>query len=458
VTGEELIRQIVIQAKDERYGRDHGWIVVRLPVSERDLSQYIKEAGGRGLLKVAEVTNFDSEFEEWKIVNITASGLQFLEEKNASRADFDIKPTEETERQPQPDKSAKLYFWTGLFVALVAVGLPLIGVTVNVWLGGALLAIAFFSIIRAFWIWEKSSRFHILLRVGTIGVAAILYFGLAGRQIVNQYKSDHLTKNRSPLTANTKTESTAPLIPVEKPAKKASHVNAAIPPLRGSDEFLTYVMIDSNKKVFCTNKMPQVRLESCNEIHTVFERMPKNENVVSALASVLQHDLVAIIFAAGQRWGMYGAGDRAFIHDFVAPIEPPDGQTYTPHFVSQMPGSELFPDGLRFMWNEPRMKLPKATSLSLMQLPTENQGPVCNTVRLERKGYYRIDVCFKRYQEIALLPKEYEQTEAGQINTYAFEVIVDWTVERSHDASFAVEDYDRWARQLAGRIRDRLLF
>lgn len=92
---------------------------------------------------------------------------------------------------PEPDKSAKIYFWIGLFVALGALGLPLIGVTVNVWLGGVILAIAFFCIVRAFWIWEKSSRFHILLRLGTIAVAAVLYFGLAGRQIISEYRVDH---------------------------------------------------------------------------------------------------------------------------------------------------------------------------------------------------------------------------------------------------------------------------
>lgn len=92
---------------------------------------------------------------------------------------------------PAPDKSAKIYFWVGLFIALCAWGLPLIGVAVNVWLGGAILAIAFFCMVRAFWMWEKSSSFHIHLRIGTIVVAAILYFRLAGRQIINQYRLDH---------------------------------------------------------------------------------------------------------------------------------------------------------------------------------------------------------------------------------------------------------------------------
>ncbi len=89
------------------------------------------------------------------------------------------------------DSSARIYFWIGLFVTLAALGLPLIGVTVNVWLGGAILAIAFFCIVRAFWIWERSSRFHIVLRIGTVAIAAVLYFGLAGRQIINRYRQDH---------------------------------------------------------------------------------------------------------------------------------------------------------------------------------------------------------------------------------------------------------------------------
>jgi hypothetical protein len=321
-----------------------------------------------------------------------------------------------------------------------------------------MLTLAFVSVVRAFWIWEKSSKFHVLLRIGTIAVAAFVYFGFTGRQILTQYRAEHSTEKVETLPRDSGIKS-IPADSAEKPTKRTSKLGPTLPPLRGQTEFLTYVMLDSSSKVFCSSKMQPIRLESCNEIHNIFEKIPKTENdTPSALASVLQHDAVAMIFAAGQRWGMYGAGDRAFVHDFVAPIEPSDVQTYTPHSVTQMAESDYFPDGLRFMWNQPQMKLPKDTKISFLDVPSENQGPVCNVVRLERKAYYRMDFCFKKYQDIALPPQEYESEQVGQINAHAFEVIVSWTVERSHDATFVVADYDNWAKQLAGRIQNRLMF
>jgi Hypothetical protein (DUF2513) len=87
MTGEKLIRKIVLQAKNQTLGTDQGgWVVISLPkVSERYLSLYIKEAHDRGLLKAVNVTNNDSPRDEWKILDITATGLQFLEETRRSR-------------------------------------------------------------------------------------------------------------------------------------------------------------------------------------------------------------------------------------------------------------------------------------------------------------------------------------------------------------------------------------
>jgi hypothetical protein len=111
MNSEELIRQIVLQAKSEQYGRDRGWIVVKLPISDRDLSLYVKEAGDRGLVEVTNLTSLDSGYDEWKIRGITALGLRFLQH-----------PTSETasDKHPEADKSAKIYFLVGSFVALLA--------------------------------------------------------------------------------------------------------------------------------------------------------------------------------------------------------------------------------------------------------------------------------------------------------------------------------------------------
>lgn len=115
-------------------------------------------------------------------------------------------------------RSARIYFWIGLFVALGALGLPLIGVAVNVWLGGAVLAIAFYCIVRAFWIWERSSTWHVLLRIGTIAIAAVIYFLMVGRQMVAEWHKEH------PIVAVKSPEPVPPTSPApapkEPPAKK----------------------------------------------------------------------------------------------------------------------------------------------------------------------------------------------------------------------------------------------
>lgn len=105
VTVEKLIREILVQARNQPHGKDSGgWIVTRVPrVSERDLSLHIKEASHRGLLKAVDVTNHDSPHDEWKVLGITASGLQFLEETKRSR-------------------KARLFLWTAILALIGFLG------------------------------------------------------------------------------------------------------------------------------------------------------------------------------------------------------------------------------------------------------------------------------------------------------------------------------------------------
>lgn len=104
MSGQKIIREILLQSRDQLRGRDNGWIVVRVPrVSERDLSLYIKEASQQGLLTATEVGSFDSPHEEWKILDITASGLQFLEET-------------------KPSRKVRLALWAGLFALIAFLG------------------------------------------------------------------------------------------------------------------------------------------------------------------------------------------------------------------------------------------------------------------------------------------------------------------------------------------------
>jgi hypothetical protein len=79
----------------------------------------------------------------------------------------------------------------GLVLGLLGLGLPMIGVSVNLVLGGVTLFMAFGLIAWGCWIWEGKSPRRTKLRVVTICMIALAYFSLIGYQIRNQYKKDH---------------------------------------------------------------------------------------------------------------------------------------------------------------------------------------------------------------------------------------------------------------------------
>jgi hypothetical protein len=85
----------------------------------------------------------------------------------------------------------------GLVLGLLGIGLPMIGVTINLWLGFLLLAIAFALIAWGCWIWEGKSPRRAPLRIATICIFAVAYFSLVGIQIRAQYKKDHPTVSRT---------------------------------------------------------------------------------------------------------------------------------------------------------------------------------------------------------------------------------------------------------------------
>jgi len=118
-------------------------------------------------------------------------------------------------------KAAKISAACGTGLGLLQLGLGLIGITVNIYLGAAALLATFACFVYAFWTWEKASRFHVALRIGTVSLAAVVYFGLTGRQVVSQYKADHPVKDMTnpSLTAGTK-------IPSETENAKPEHVGA----------------------------------------------------------------------------------------------------------------------------------------------------------------------------------------------------------------------------------------
>jgi hypothetical protein len=89
----------------------------------------------------------------------------------------------------------------GIVLGLLPWGLGLIGLTVNLPLGAGILFIAFGLCVYAFWIWERASRWHVLLRVFTVSIAAVFYFWFVGSQVYREYKTEH---NAPPITQRQK--------------------------------------------------------------------------------------------------------------------------------------------------------------------------------------------------------------------------------------------------------------
>jgi len=314
-----------------------------------------------------------------------------------------------------------------------------------------------------------------LATLGLALVAAIFY-----KPIRSQYVEDSKAHTNSrtesreePKIESPKTEAPKLVPPaIKTPTEKARTKNARSgpkslsPPLQHSEEFLTYVMLyNDENKMFCTGSMgSQIRLTSCGEMANVFKGAIPRHDIKSSICVVLQHYLASIVNFAGQSWGSHGETKDTIYQDFLPPVVPPDVETVALHQLMRIPDSDalLFPESLRFEWDWPRMRLPAATRMSLVELPSENQGPVAYGVRLERTGYYRFDVTAMPRQEFVAgqTPQEYNIAKLGydaQLKTFTFLVRIDWQIERTNDAGFVVGDYDVWANKLAKRIRDSLV-
>jgi len=315
-----------------------------------------------------------------------------------------------------------------------------------------------------------------LATLGLALVAAIFY-----KPIRSQYLEDSKAhtnpqpeSHEEPKIGSLKTEppKLVPTPTIKTPTKKArteiahSGPKSVSPPLQRSEQFLTYGMLyNDENKIFCTGSMgSHIRLTSCGEMANVFKGAIPYHDIRSSICVVLQHYLASIVNFAGQNWGSHGETKDTIYQDFLPPVVPPDVETVALHQLMRIPDSDvlLFPERLRFEWDLPRMGLPSATSMSLVELPSENQGPVAYGVRLERKGYFRFDATVMPRQQFAAgqTPQEYNIAKLGyeaQLKTFTFLVRIDWEIERTNDAGFVVADYDVWASKLAKRIRDSLV-
>lgn len=92
-------------------------------------------------------------------------------------------------RTAQSDKPGLLYFVLGAFLALLVWGLQMAGVTINLPLSAVVLAIAFFLVVYAFWIWEKPQKLGLFLRIVTVSIAGVIYFALIGNQLLSQWRN-----------------------------------------------------------------------------------------------------------------------------------------------------------------------------------------------------------------------------------------------------------------------------
>jgi hypothetical protein len=97
------------------------------------------------------------------------------------------------------DNTSRIYFWVGLFAALIPLGLQLIGISINVWLGGIVMAAAFVFMVRAFWVWERSARWHKALRATTVLVAGLIYFRIVGHQMLAELRKEGAASMPNPL-------------------------------------------------------------------------------------------------------------------------------------------------------------------------------------------------------------------------------------------------------------------
>jgi hypothetical protein len=78
----------------------------------------------------------------------------------------------------------------GFVLALIAMGLPMIGVAVNLYFGAGIFLAAFILLAYGFWRWERARRWSEAVRVSSLWILGILYFAIVGIQLFSQYRKD----------------------------------------------------------------------------------------------------------------------------------------------------------------------------------------------------------------------------------------------------------------------------
>jgi hypothetical protein len=212
--------------------------------------------GGRdstGSLTENSAQTHDRVLNNWKVWRgqiQLKSALAGIDE----RAKGDPSPISVT-AQPQPDKSPIIYFLLGSVCSILPWGASLIGITVNLWLGAAVFLISFWLIGYAFWLWEKPSRWHVALRIGTVILGGVIYIWIIGKQIVAQYRKEVPPATRqvpfpnpqpiSPRSAESSPASTPSSTPISGSATTSGPNSPAV---TGNENHIKYSQSPNAKK------------------------------------------------------------------------------------------------------------------------------------------------------------------------------------------------------------------
>jgi hypothetical protein len=114
-------------------------------------------------------------------------------------------------------------------LAFLSIGLPLVGVTYNLYIGAAVLVGASIMLLHAFWNSKLASQWSEALRVSLLWVMGLVFLSLVGFQSRSQYLKDHphqlVASNAAPAPAKTQPAPTS--APTTSPARKIPHKQKA---------------------------------------------------------------------------------------------------------------------------------------------------------------------------------------------------------------------------------------
>ena len=129
---------------------------------------------------------------------------------------------------PQDRVQPRIVAAIGVVGVLLPMGLQMIGITVNLWLGAVVLFIAFALLVYAFWRWERTSKWHAALRSLTVLAAFCLFLFLLDKQMAGEWKKEHagggviVAGQSTAQPIKPTTPATAPVSSAQSPSQSAA--------------------------------------------------------------------------------------------------------------------------------------------------------------------------------------------------------------------------------------------